>query len=74
MGEMQQFSASSTDGDEMTTFEITTMVMMGLTLAGVGGIILWIFNFGRWVGMVDAEIEGNRADHMRYEETFQRMG
>ena len=54
----------------MTTYEVITTVMMGLTLAGVGGIILWIFNFRR---MVDSEIAGNRADHMRYEEIFQRI-
>jgi len=58
----------------MTTFEIVTTVMLALTLLGVSGIGIYLFNFGRWVGMVENELEGNRVDHARYEEIFQGMG
>ena len=54
----------------MTTFEIATLVMLGFTLFGVSGIAIYLFNFGRGVGMVDEKLEGNLADHMRYEQIF----
>ena len=57
----------------MTTFEITALIMMGLTLLGVGSIGIWIFKWGRWTGMVDTEILDNREDHKRYEDIFRGM-
>ena len=61
-------------GIKMTTFEIVTLVMLGFTLFGVSGIAIYLFNFGRWVGMVDEKLECNSEDHRRYEELFQGMG
>ena len=58
----------------MNTFEYVTVGMLVLNLIGVTGIGLYLFNFGRWVGMVDNELEGNKVDHRRYEEIFQGMG
>ena len=59
----------------MTTefFQTAVLILASLTLFGVGGIIVWIFNLGQWKGMVDSEIEGNREDHRRYEELFMRI-
>ncbi len=54
-------------------FQTAMLVMMCATLLGVGGIVVWIFELGRWIGMVDTELEGNRVDHKRYEEIFQGM-
>ena len=52
---------------EMTTYQIFAMAMSATTLAGVTGIVVWIFKFAHWKGTVDRDRKHNIIEHIRFE-------
>ena len=52
------------------TQQIFWFVIMGLQLGlflGVGGIVVWIFRVGKWMGGMENEKIQNRQDHLRFD-------
>lgn len=54
------------------TFWVLMLLMQGAGLVLTGGIVVWIFKMGRWMGTVENELENNRADHMRFNHGISR--
>jgi hypothetical protein len=49
--------------NDLTFFQIAMLFFQAASAMGIGGILVMVYRFGRWQGVVDQTLKENAIDH-----------